>query len=574
MSQGGLARRIGPAVFLGVAALGVLAILGFYAQRLSVPLPLFAADEVTYLLHALYPDEVVARNPYVASANNGVHLSVIRAVFAAGLPVVIGDRIANLAAYLIGLLALWWASVKRTPVPVPGELGLALLLLAIGFPYYRFAASNLAEGLFVGVFAAFVLVTRRWWRSRPLIHATLAGALGAALVLVKPNGVAELGALLAVGVVDAILTREASDWLRLPVRLVFFAVAFFLVGNLIQWQADEPIAQPWRFFISPTYSATMAVTPPKGAAALAGLGVLTMVSASALLAGAPAVIGLADLWRRWRAAARTNGGGFDAEGGDLAFLLVLGSLAATIAMVGVFTMKVAIAPGETLRIWGRYFEFFIPMVWVTAAPALARGLGGRTAAACAVVTFLGLASLLVGFRAGIVLFPWDASELTAFFQADPVRAPLNFALPLRALSILAVLLAGAGYAARLKPAFVGLALILVLGGLSTWLDGVWMGPLVTRRLAFEHDIEAIRPRLLPVGDLVFLSPNANQTHLAFLTLDARPHVVLGPPDQAPPGELASAGAAIVAGPETPPGGPWSLAYRGQMLSLYQRAAAR
>jgi hypothetical protein len=570
-----LARQVAGLTFLGLAALGVLAILGFYAERLTVPLPLFAADEAAYLLHALYPDPVVARNPYVAGVVNGAHLSVIRAVFEAGLPLVVGDRIVNLTAYLAGLLALWWASVKRTAVPVPGELGLALLLLAVGFPYYRFAASNLAEGLFVGVFAALILVTRRWWRSRPLVHAALAGTLGAVLVLVKPNGVAELAALGAVGVLDALMAKEdaAQDWRRLPVRIVVFALAFFTVGNLIQWQADEPVAHAWSFFVGPIYGATIAATAPKGAAALGALGVAAMTSASAVLAGAPAVVGLSDLWRRWRAAPKAaKGTRFEAEGGDLAFLLVLVSLLATIAMVGVFTMKVASTAGETLRVWGRYFEFFAPMLWLTAAPALARGLGGRTAAAAAAVTFAGLAGLLACFRAGIVLFPWDASVLTAFFQADPVRAPLNFALPLRALSILAVLLAGAAYAARLKPAFVGLALTLALGGLSTWLDGAWDGPLVAQRAAFNRDMAAIRPRLLAESDVTVLSPDVNETHLAFLLLDARPHVVAGPPDQAPAADLQGATAVIVSGPATPPGGPWTPAFRGEQLTLYQRAA--
>ncbi|MBS0334219.1 MAG: hypothetical protein JSS35_15730 [Proteobacteria bacterium] len=571
--RAGAWRRIGPPAFLGVAALAVLAILGFYAQRLTTPLPLFAADEATYLLHALYPDETVARDPYVATATNGVHLSVIRAVFMSGAPLVLGDRLANLAAYLAGLLALWWAGVKRArDAEVSGELGLALLLIALGFAYYRFAASNLAEGLFVGVFAALVLVTRRWWRSRPLVHALAAGALGAALVLVKPNGVAELAALAALGVADALLAGKegAREWAQLPVRIVVFAIAFFAVGNLIQWQADEPVTQPWAFFVSPTYGATMGAGLTAGAGRLGAVTALSMLSASLVLAGAPMAVGLADLWRRWRA----GGGLFEADGADLAFLLVLASLAGTIAMVAVFAMKIASTPGETLRLWGRYFEFFIPMVWLAAAPSLARGLGGRTAAACAAVTFAGLAGLLVSFRAGIVLFPWDASVLTAFFQTDPVRAAVRFALPLRALSILAVLLAGAAYAARLKPAFVGLALILAVGGLSTWLDGAWNGPIAARRAAFDRDLKAIAPRLPPAGVVVFLSEDANETHLAFLGLGTRPRVVTGPPAQTPPDQLADASATIVAGPQAPPGGPWTAAYRGPALTLWARAAER
>ena len=558
-------RRAGALAYLGLAALGVLAILGFYAQRLTVPLPLFAADEAAYLLHALYPDDVVARNPYVASAVNGLHLSAVRAVVLAGGDVVIGDRILNLAAYLLGLLALWWVSVKRTPVTVPGELGLALLLLAVGFSYYRFAASNLAEGLFVGVFVAFALVFRRWWRSRPVVQALLGGALGAALVLTKPNGLAEIGALFAVGLIDAWLAR---DWARLPVRVIVFALSFFLAGNLIQWQSDVPIREPWAFFLSSTYGAQLQAATPANGLALGLLGVLAMGSASAVLAGAPAVVGLADLLRR----AQATRFRLEIEGGDLAFLLILASLAGTVAMVGAFTMKVAATPGETYRLWGRYFEFFVPLIWLSAAPALSRGIGPKTAATASVVTFAGLAGLLVSFKAGILLLPWDAGVMTAFFQPDPTRAPLSFALPVRALSILAVLLSGAAYAARLRPAFVGLGLILALSGLSTWLDGAWLGPMARSRTVFAQDLTAIAPRLPPAGKVSFLSSDANETHLAFLVLEARPKVIVGPPAQAPADDLAGAVAAIVSGRDAPPAGPWLLAYKGEAASLYRRPA--
>src|SRR3954447_6870039 len=69
---------------VAVAAVVVLGVVAFYAGRLVLPLPLFASDEAAYLIRALYPDEMVARYPYVATANNGVHLSVIRAVYRLG----------------------------------------------------------------------------------------------------------------------------------------------------------------------------------------------------------------------------------------------------------------------------------------------------------------------------------------------------------------------------------------------------------------------------------------------------------------------------------------------------------
>lgn len=545
-------RRAGTLAFLGAATLAVLAILGFYAQRLTLPLPLFAADEAAYLLHALYPDEIVAQVPQLGDAADGAHLSVIRAVFDAGLSspeaLVVGDRIANLAAYLAGLLALWWASVKRTPVEAPGELGLALLLLALGFADYRFTASNLPEGLFAGVFVAFVLVARRWWHSRPMLSAVLAGGLGAALALVKPAGVAAPVALAAVAVLDALMSGGLRAWARLPLRLAPFAAAFFAAGNLIQWQADEPVARPWAFFAGAAAGAWLGVGAAKAALAAAA-----MTSASAVLAGAPAAIGLADIARRRRAAR----GGFTAEGGDLAFLLILAALPAAIAVD---------AAGGPARLWGRDVEVFAPLLWLAAAPSLARGVGPRTATACAVVTFAGLAGLLASFRAGLAPEPWDVSVLSAFLQGE------QLALPLRALSLLAVLLAGMAYAARLRPAFVGLALTLALGGLATWLDGARLGPVAATRAAFDRDMAQLRPRLPAAGAVDFLSADPGEGQLAFLLLEARPHVVLGPPAAAPPAELAAAAAVIVAGPDAPAGGPWTRAWRGAALTLYLPAA--
>src|SRR2546423_1560804 len=101
--DGRLARFGGAAALACAAALALaLAILAFYAPRLILPLPLFAVDEAAYLIHALYPDELVARYACVASANNGVHLSVIRALYGMGGNYILADRLVDAAAYLGG----------------------------------------------------------------------------------------------------------------------------------------------------------------------------------------------------------------------------------------------------------------------------------------------------------------------------------------------------------------------------------------------------------------------------------------------------------------------------------------
>jgi hypothetical protein len=557
------ARAWAEGVGLAVAACGTLAILGFYVSRLGLPLPLFPADEAAYLIRAIWPDGVVAANPYVAAVNNGVHLSVIRAVYEAGLPFIVGDRLVNAAAYLVGLALLWRASTAR----VGRVEQIALGLLALGFPYYRFAFSNLAEGLFVGVLALLCLATGRWWRSRPLVHAVVGGALAAALVLVKPNGMATVAALAAVAGLDAAVS---GGWRRLPVRIALFAATFFAVGNLIQWAADEPVTHPLSFFVADLYGAALHAGQADGAAGLGALEFLAMVSAAAVMAGAPIVIGLTDLFQRWRAAR----GGFTADGRDLTFVLLVLSLAATLVMVTLFTMQIASTITETKRLWGRYFEFFAPMIWLAAAPMLARPVGRWTPAACGAVTLLGLAGLLASFQAGVVLFPWDASTLTAFFAADPVRIPLSFPVPYRTLAAAACGIAAIAFALRARPALAGLGLILALGALSTHLDKVWLAPMVAQRLALERDVRAFKPMLPPPpAALVLLAPDANDGHLGFLRLDARPRVLLGPLAQTAPGDLSGAQAVVVSGPGTPPGGPWVRTYRGDALSVFQPALA-
>jgi hypothetical protein len=557
MGAGGWAQRLG----LAVAVAATLAILAFYASRLFMPLPIFAADEAAYLIRALYTDQMVAKYPDVVALNDGVHLSVIRAVYEIGAPYIIGDRLVNGAAYLGGLLLLWRASVA----------GLAwadravLLLIAVGFPYYGFAFSNMAEGLFVGVLVLLCLVTRRWYRTRPIVHALVGGALAAILVLVKPHGLTTVVALALVAAADA---AAARDWRSLPVRMILFAVAFFVTGNLIQIGADEPAAHPLTFFMGGFYDGQLAVPTPPSTVPLGLLELGAMTSSIALLAGPAILIGLCDLVGRWR----TRRPRFQAEGADLVFLLLAVSLAGTLAMVAIFAMKVASSPGETYRLWGRYFEFFVPLLWLAAGPALARPISRRMTWACGAVMLAGLSGLLLSFQAGIVLFPWDSTILLSFFHADPVRAPLGLPTPYRAIAVAATLLAAGALALRARPAWVGMALILTLGGLSSYLDHVWLAPLVQQRYAMERDIRTILPTIASeAGDMVLLAPDANEGHLGFLRFSARPRVLLGPPAQTPPSTLADAQVVLVSGPDVPPGGPWVRTYKGEDLSVFRPA---
>lgn len=550
---------------LALATATVAAIIAFYVVRMLVPLPIFAADAGAYLIRALYPDEMVVRNPYVTAITNGVHLSLIRAAFhvgsATGASYILIDKAVNGALYIAGLLGLWVVSVRG----VAWRERIVLLLLALGFAYYRFPFDNMAEGPFVGVLALICVITWAWYRRWPILHALAAGVACAALVLAKPHGVATVAALAMVAVADAVF---GGDWRRLPARLLVFAAAFFAAGNLIQMAAQEPVSNPTAFFMSDFYSGAVGQQAPAGAWRLGVEAFAIMACSALLLCGVPIVLGLSDLAERWRG----QGGAFRLKDRDLVFLILLVSLAATIAMVAIFAMKVAGAPSETYRLWGRYYEFYAPMLWLAAAPTLTRA-SRRTTVLSGVLTLVALAGLLGFLQHGWIVLPWDSAVLTAFFQSDPIRAALALPLPIRGMAAAASLLAAGALCLRVNPAIVGCALLLTLSGLSTWLDQVWLSELARHRTALLRDLRAIGPALPhEPARVVLITPDANVGHLGFLELKAQPFVVVGDPQAPPPGALDGA-AAIVASGDKAPAGAWAAAYRGPELSLWRAAAS-
>jgi hypothetical protein len=547
-----------------LAAALVAVILAFYVWRLFVPQPLFAADAGAYLIRALYPDEMVIRNPYVTAIGNGAHLSLIRLAYRVGQVTggqfMLIDNAINALLYLGGLLAFWRAGARRTG----RREQLALLLLTLGFAYYRFVFSNMAEGPYVAALAVVALITLAWWRRRPALHALAAGAACALLVLSKPHGLAVVGALGAVAVVDAAVSGQ---WTRLPLRAGLFAAAFLAVGNGVQFAAEEPVRHPLLFFMSDFYSGALGVAAPAGAAGL-GLQALAITGFAALvLAGPPLALGLAELVGRRRA----QGAAFRLAERDVVFLVLAASLAATLAMTAVFELKIAGTPSETYRLWGRYFEFFAPLLWVAAAPAMAARPTRAGSLACAALTLAGLTGLLGLLQRGWIILPWDNAVLTAFFAPDPERAPVPLTVPLRGLATAATLAAAIAYGLRLRPASVGCALLLTLSLLSTWLDQVWLGDTVLQRRALDHDLHAIAAQApAPPSRIVLITPDANLGHLGFLALKAQPFVVLGDPAAPPAGALEGA-AAVVASGAKPPAGQWTALYRGSELSLWRAA---
>ncbi len=148
-----------------------------------------------------------------------------------------------------------------------------------------------------------------------------------------------------------------------------------------------------------------------------------IAGAVAIFAGVPIVAGLWRIGAGWRARGKPV-----IEAADRTFLLVAMSFAASLAMVLLFSFRATYFDSEILRIWGRYFEFFAPLAWLAAAPAIvqldAEARRPWRIAACGLV-LAGLAALLFAFHKGVVLFPWDSTALTAFYRPDAAR----FALP-------------------------------------------------------------------------------------------------------------------------------------------------
>jgi hypothetical protein len=557
------ARRTTPALLASVLAVTALAaILAYYVDRLFLPQPIYAGDVGAYLINALYSRADAARDPLTPEVADSVFLMGLRALHAISVHDLLWARVASLCAYCGGLIAFHRATTRGLAV----RERWAFLLLALAFPYYRFVVAVLPEGAYVAALAAISVATVALYASRPLLHAVAAGALTAVLALIKPHGVTVLAALGGLIALDAVLTRRPAQG---ALRLVVLGAAFLAVGNAIQLGAGQTIRGPLTFFTGDYYDQALSLSPPPGAAMLGVLAAVSMVSALALFAGPPCTVALAEIAGRWRTERR----GLRLRGEDAAVLLLMLAALATVAMVSLYAEKVARDPGETRRLWGRYFEFFAPLLWLAAAPHLvrwARSAGARSRIACAGVMLAGLAGLLLSFRAGIVLFPWDATALTAFFQPDPVRAILGVRLPYRGLAVAASLAAALAIARRAPPWRVAAVYFLALGLLSTWLDHVWVGPVAQKRREFSADVQ-VAARLMPGGPErnAALVVDNNDAHLSFLGLNGRVQIIYvqaGAP--LPPSALAFDNVMVLS-PAVPPVG-WPCRYRGKQLAVCVR----
>jgi len=535
---------------VGAAGVGVLL---FYVNRLFAELPLYAADEGAYLIRALYgprlafdPDRYRDLQPI----GNTVYFALVRLVDLLSLNVVQWMRLIGAACYFGGLAILYRLAVREAGRPV----AIGALLIAAAFPYYRFVFAAMPEGVYVAVLCLIVATIHQTHLKRPLGGAAAVGALSAVLVLTKPHGLAAVLAFVALTISVGIWRGERPR--QTAGRLAAFLAVFLLSGAAIQLVAGEPPERAALFFTGSSFYAAQ-MTRISGANALptAALAAAGMSALCALFAAPPLTAWVASVIGGGRIRGRNP------SAGDIALLFAVLALAATLAMVTVFAFKVSDVPGEAGRLWGRYFEFFTPIIWLLAAGPIGRW-GSSTRRPAAVVVLAGLAGLLFVLNVwGVRLYPWDGTAMNAF---------ATNALP--PLAILATLAVAAATATRFSAAGAWAAYFVVLGLLSTRADDQWVGQIGARNASVEHELHVARSLVEARGGEVLVVVNdLNDGHVAFLRLRGRPRVAVAGPGVIGGEVIGKAGSVIAFGERTPGSG-WSKAFSGDVLAVYTPSA--
>jgi hypothetical protein len=541
---------LGARLTCGLSALAAAVAALVYLDRALVDLPVYTGAESAHLIRALY-GETLAQNPHlVLQLQSGGDLAfalIVRALTYATQNLLPWLRLLSGGAYVAGLLLVFLAS-RRNLQP---KAAAGFLLLALAYPYYRFAFAALPDGWYVGVLGLLILATARLYLSRPLAHAALAGALAGILALLKPQGLAVLAAFLPLALVDLSLGRR--DLRIFAGRLVVLAISFLVTVNLLQLAAGQPVTAPLSFYLPKNgVGAITAQGWAVGARALAG-----MISASVLLASIPAVTGLLRIELRWLWTRRRVR--FDLEPQEATFLLTLFTLALTVVLTALLA---ASAGGDADRIWGRQFEALIPMLWLAAAPFIVefeRGGGRRWRIAMALAPIVGLAGLAVCLFDGLAPQPWDAAALGAFATDSPAYL---------ALSAGAVIAAGAAMSLTAWSTWrVWLACIAALAVISTADDLGWRASEAPARAAMGAELtaaEAIIARR--PGDVALVAADPSVARFAYLRLRARPNLVL---EKINPTRLSDAD--MVVAVDAPwPGEGWRVAFRGEKLAVFVR----
>ncbi|MCI3134561.1 ArnT family glycosyltransferase [Phenylobacterium aquaticum] len=548
----------------------VAIIIGLHLPRAFLTLPLYAGDEGAYLIHALFGGLLKTDPglyPALPDVDNTAFFWIVRLVDA--LP---GDpldalRLLGGAAYVGGLVLVW----RGVRPQLAGRDAAGVLLLGLAFPYYRFVFTALPEGWYVGLLGLIIYLTARFYRTRPWAHAAGLGALTACLVLIKPHGVALAAGFVALVVIDTALDAHRK-LLASAGRLALFATTFLLAGHAVQMiDGHGPPTGLW-FVGSGFYGAILKVTPSAHAIHIGVVALFGMATGSLLLAGAPVALGLDDLAARWRA----ERGRFRLEAADLAFLLTLMGYGATVAMVAIFAAKVAdIAPMESYRLWGRYFEFFVPLIWLTAWPYVraSEHRPDRQILAAGVV-LAGLIGLVVALKSGVSLLPWDATALSAFYIPGDPRWPLFTTFPGFALACAATL-GVIILTLRKAPALqVWQGYFAVLACLSFGLDQAWWSQISPERDILQADLKMVgRAMTGSGGETATFVDDPNAASNVFLRLRGRTHIVMMAPGASPSStNLKPYQTLVVEKGVGAPAPTWRIVQAGKQLTVYQRGS--
>lgn len=556
MTRGDAGRPAWPSARLGYGLLtaAAIAVALVYLDRVFLEAPLYTGAESTHLVHALFGKTLAAQPdllPQAQSTGDTLFGLLIRALTYATQNLLPWLRILGAAAYFGGL-ALALASV-RTSMDRPGWIAAALVALA--YPYYRFAAAALPEGWYVLLLGAAVLATARLYGPRPIAHAALAGVLVGALTLLKPQGPALGIALLLLAVVDLLLGRRD---LRIFVgRIAVLAAAFLASVNLLQLAANQASSEPLTFYLEHRYDGLLEGAISQDGWIAGARGLVAMAASCVMLAGIPALTGLLRVEMRWRW--HRGRGRFFLTPHEASFLLVLFTAALTLVLTALLGTGEAANP---TRIWGRQFEALVPLLWIAAAPFIGEfdRAGGRWwRLAMGAVPVVGLSVLTACLLGGVVPRAWDAAALSAFSLESPITAILAGAI---------VVAAGAATAFRTWPVMgVWLTAFAALAALSTALDVRWERATSAARGALAQDLTAAaaiieqRP-----GGVALLAQDPIQARLAYLRLRARPITVQAAPDAARLTEIDT----IVSLGAQAPGPGWKVSFHGAGLTVYTR----
>jgi len=551
------------------AGLAALALVIAQLPRAALSLPLYSGDEGSYLIRALYGALLKADPSHaatVADIDNSVFFWIIRGVHMLGgkhyLDLL---RVLGGCAYVGGLVLVWRAArPDLNRAEAAGALVLALL-----YPYYRFVLSALPEGWYVGLLAVIIFLTVRLWRSRPLVHALATGALTAALILIKPHGVAIGAAMCGLIVIDFLFDAQRRLTIS-AARLGLYVVAFLAVGHLIQFIEGRGPPQGLMFFGHGFYSNIMAVAPSPEAPRIGVVAAFSMTVASMLLAGPPIALGLDRLMARWLAQRE----GFRFEPRDLMFLLILGGLVATMAMVTGFAVKAsAFGASESYRLWGRYFEFFTPLLWISAWSYVreAERLPDRRLLAAGVV-LAGFVGLSITLKEAITLFPWDAAGLGAFFIPTHRWAGSHFPSYAFAAGAVAAALVLMLRRAPMLPIWQGL--FATLGLISGWQDVAWMSEILPDRAAVVAETGGVLQKTARTnGRIAAFVDDNNLYNNVFLRLEGRPKMILiSPTTTVTAADVAPFSMVLVQKPHALNAPGWMLVQPGGKIQVYQRGS--